>query len=87
MKIINKSCEVICSFDKEGKIRPHKVRVKAENEEYIVIEVSKLMSRDNVRVNGELYLTCTCQGVVNDLMRTFELRLHRKESKWYLYKM
>ncbi|MDD7793705.1 hypothetical protein [Clostridium sp. 'White wine YQ'] len=86
MRIVNKLCNVICSFKENGEVRPHRIKIE-ENDEYKVLEVKKIIYKDEEKINGAWIKSFTCQSEINGYERMFELRFNKSECLWYLWKM
>ncbi|HBV87563.1 MAG TPA: hypothetical protein DEF42_13145 [Desulfosporosinus sp.] len=86
MKVLMKPIETITVHSKEGIIRPEKYRIM-EEEETIVVRIDKIFTRSEDKSAGSRELIFGCQGVINGLMKNFELKYRVAECKWFLYRM
>lgn len=86
MKVINKPCDVVSSTDIKGNITPHRIRLE-ENNEFIVIKIQKIVSKELLKLAGKEYLCYTCQGLFHNVIKVFELRFCKSDYLWTLYKI
>ncbi len=87
MKIIAKPIDML-SVSYESKIPdPIRFRIKKkDSEEKVVIKV-KVNSVEERKMNGRNTLIYRCQGVVNGVLRPYELKYKKDSCTWELYKM
>jgi len=77
-----KPIETITVHSKEGIIRPEKYRVM-EEEETIVVRIDKIFTRSEDKSSGSRELIFGCQGVINGLMKNFELKYKSQNASGF----
>lgn len=87
MKVIAKPIEVVAWFTKEGKPRPVRFRIIAEDQSEIVFKVEKILHIDTMKLAGNPMIAFTCQGAVNGADKLFEIRYEQLTCKWMLFKI
>ena len=73
--------DVIAYIDKNGDIRPMKVRLQ-ENEELIVFKINRLIHANK----GKFENTYKCEVIINDIVRVLTLIYNLNTTKWYIKK-
>lgn len=86
MVILNKPIEVIAFF-KNGLPRPYRFRVENEDGSLLVYKVDKVLFRNREIVNKQAHIIVRCQGVVDGIMKEYELKYDVQNTKWSLYCM
>lgn len=82
---MEKGIEIISEFDRDGKIRSIRFRVR-EEDELIVVNVDKLLAVSNIKEKGERYDSKTvykCRCKYRDMVRDFDLTFHTNTYMWY----
>lgn len=75
--------EAITHTDPAGKITP--VRIKYRNK---AIQVNKVLTVNEVRQSRtEVYYIFRCQSVIDEVLKTYELKFDVYKGTWTLYKM
>lgn len=74
-----KSIDVIVYTDKNGNIRPQRLRLK-ENDKYIILEIKRLL-HVNKSANKNSYI---CEIENNSYLKKIELEYYKYEGIWYL---
>jgi hypothetical protein len=89
MKTVNKEIDCICNFDKEGKQRPVRIRLKDENESYQVIDIDKLLHMEEEKIGGtkDKVRKFRCECVINGVKRIIELKYDLPSMCWLLYRI
>jgi hypothetical protein len=87
MKILAKSIEMVCWFEKTGMPHPVRFRVIAEDESETVIKVDKIVTVDKEKLAGNEMMLFKCQSTIAGIQRIFELKYELKTCKWILFKM
>lgn len=87
MKMINKHCEVLASFDREGNVKPHTIKLTDEEGMNREITIHKRSTPIKEKFNGSDYLVFKCQVIINGLEKILELKFSKKDTTWILWKM
>lgn len=82
MRVINKPVEMIAWHSKEG--IPSPVRFKYEG---ITIPVDRIIEKGSEKAGGKLYLTYTCESIIDYNQRRYILRVEQETLKWFIYKI
>lgn len=87
MKIIAKPIDVVAWFTKEGVPRPVRFRITNENESETVVNIDKVLHMDKEKLAGCPMLVFRCQGPVNGIEKTYEIKYDMLTCKWMLFKI
>lgn len=87
MKVINKNIDLLCWFDKKGTPHPLKLRLTNEDGISTVIKIQKVIKKDTEKLAGNRMLVFTCQSIINNTLRCFELKYEIDTCKWFLFKI
>ncbi len=87
MKVLNKPVEMIVAFEDEKFPRPMKFRFRLEDESLIVVPVDRILTQHELKIAGNRLICYTCQSVIAETERLYELRYEMKTCRWVLYKM
>lgn len=88
MKVIMREIEVVAYFNLNG--LPNPIRFRIESPETCskeVISIESVMHIEETKKAGVLMLRYDCQGLVNGLMRPFQLVYETTKYRWYLFKI
>lgn len=87
MKVIAKPIEVVAWFTKTGIPRPIRFRIVNEDLAETVITVGKVLHTDKEKFAGNPMLVFRCQGQVNGVDKTYEIKYELLTCKWMLFKI
>lgn len=87
MKIVAKPIEVISYTDNKGDIRPLRFRLQTEDDSVKVIKVDKVIVKETEKLAGNLMIVFKCQSLMNNEVKTFEIKYDLATCKWILYKI
>lgn len=87
MKMIDQPCETVCFFDKDGNIRPQRIRITDNNGEQQVIIITEAFEKYEGKVEGVECIIYKCQSNFENEVKVFELKFNKNEMKWLLFKM
>lgn len=87
MKVVAKPIEVICWFDKTGKVHPLRFKIQNEDGTYKTIKIEKVVDTKFERPCGNNTKVFTCQSNINDVMKIYEIKFIIESSQWILFKM
>lgn len=87
MKVVAKPIEVISIMDTKGIITPLRLRIVREDESLQVIKVDKVITRTQEKLAGNLMIVFTCQSLVGDVDKRYELKYELNTCKWILFKI
>ncbi|MEG0296826.1 MAG: hypothetical protein RR620_08900 [Clostridium sp.] len=79
-----KEVEVIAWFDKEGTVKPIKVRLE-ENDEIQVIAIKNILKKEYEKLAGNHMWKLTCSSDIDGVQKNFVLKFELMTSKWYLF--
>lgn len=79
--------EVISHTDKEGNIRPYRIRAEGPSGEFIVYNVHNILSVDLMRIVGNKTLKFICEISYEDLLRKCEIHYEMETCTWMLFKL
>lgn len=75
--------EMIVVHSPEGILRPARYRI-TEDGRQTVVGIAKILSRSQEKNACCHELVFGCQGMINNRMRSFELRYRVQECRWFL---
>ena len=87
MKIVAKYIEVVSSTNLSGVITPLRLRLIKDDESLQVIKVDKVITRSNEKLAGNLMTVFTCQSLIGDIEKRYELKYHLSTCQWMLWKI
>jgi len=87
MKALRKPIEAIVLFDLEGNPVPIKFRYINDAEELVTVKVDKIIKKDIDKFAGNKMVRFTCQSLIGNQLKPFELRFEIDTSRWFIYKM
>lgn len=87
MKVIAKKIDVIGNFSKDGTVTPIKFKIEGDDESFRIIKVDKVLYRTSEKLAGNPMIRFTCQSLINNVNRVYELKLEVMTLKWMLFKM
>lgn len=87
MKIIAMPIEVIAWFGSNGDLRPLRFKYIDKKEEKSIVVVSSIIDVETTCRAGQEAIVFTCESVVNDLQRVYQLRYTLSNHTWVLYKI
>lgn len=77
MKIIAKPVEMIAHTNEKGKIRPYRFRIKLDGEPEQVINIDKIIFKQEEKLAGNPMILYKCQRIEGDDKRYFDLKCMR----------
>lgn len=86
MKVLMKPIEMIVCFTHEGIPNPIKYKMATE-EQFNIIKVDKILSREEEKLAGNRMILYKCQSVIDGVEKLYEIKYELNTCKWYLYKM
>jgi hypothetical protein len=87
MRIVAKPIEVISLIDIKGIITPLRLRLIRDDESLQVIKVDKIITRKQEKLAGNLMVVFTCQSIIDDIEKIYELKYEIRTCKWVLWKI
>ncbi|WP_315069335.1 hypothetical protein [uncultured Clostridium sp.] len=85
MKVVAKPIEVICWFNMKG-IHPIKFRIEEEGK-YQVIKIEKVISSETEKLCGNRMILFTCNAIIDNVEKIFEIKYDIEGCAWLLYKI
>ncbi len=86
MKVVNQPIEMIAWFMDTGVICPVKFRIKTKDG-LQVYKVEKIVSKKTEKLAGNRMLIFECQGEIDGLWRSFEIKYEVDTMRWSLFKI
>ena len=87
MKIVAKPIEVISLIDTKGIITPLRLRLIRDDESLQVIKVDKIITRKQEKLAGNFMVVFTCQSIIDDIEKIYEIKYELSTCKWMLWKI
>lgn len=85
MRTVAIEIEMICHFSKDG-ITPLRFKY-LEGDNYKVIKVDRVITRNTERLCGNIALIFYCQSVIDGVERLYQLKYMVSEYRWILFKI
>lgn len=82
MKVVARPVDMLVWFGLDG--QPHPVRFRFEDN---IIQINKVITHAAEKTAGNNTLVFTCQSIINQQDRVFELRYELRTCKWTLFKI
>jgi len=86
MKIVAKPIEVVAWFDKIGTVHPVRFRI-IQNEETTIVIIDKIVNEIEERLADIYMLVFTCQSLINDKEKIYEIKYEISNHRWILFKI
>lgn len=87
MKILAKPIEVLAKFDKEGVPTPLKIKLEDENQEERIIKIEFILFREKLTIEKKSIWAIRCRGIIQDVIKDFEVRYYCETISWMLYRI
>ncbi len=87
MKVIAKPIEMLFLSDSAGDVKPIKFRMKLEDKSLTTIRVDRILKREATKKAGEVAYIYTCESLIQDELKLYELRYTLSSCIWVLYKI
>jgi len=87
MKVVAKPIEVISMTDIKGNITPLRLRIENEDESVQVIKIDKIIDRVHEKLAGNTKLVFTCQSLIGNIEKRYEIKYEIETCKWVLFKI
>ncbi len=86
MKIVAKPIDMIFRSTSSGQIKPLRFKI-IDDQTAKIIEIDKIVKIENSKLAGQDALIFTCQSIVDDIIKLYELRYTVTNCQWVLYKI
>ncbi len=86
MKIVAKPIDMIFRSTTSGQIKPLRFKI-IDDQTAKVIEIDKIIKTEHSKLAGQDALIFTCQSIVDDIIKLYELRYNVTNCQWVLYKI
>lgn len=78
---------MIVWFNEDGTPNPVRFNIRMDDESSVTIRIDRVIKKHEEKLAGNRMLVFTCQSVINNMERIYELKYELNSCKWYLYKM
>jgi len=86
LKVVAKPIEVVAWFDKIGTVHPVRFRIM-QDEEITIVIIDKIINQIEERLAGINMLVFTCQSLINDTEKIYEIKYEIATHRWVLFKI
>ena len=86
MKVVLKNIEMVSWFDTDGTPHPVKFRMN-EDGERVVVNIKRVIKANKERTMGFNIWCFTCQSIISNSEKIFEIRYELETCRWILYKV
>ncbi|SHH45770.1 hypothetical protein [Clostridium grantii] len=86
MKVIAKPIEMMVWFDSEGVANPVRFKLNLKDEQYRVIKIHSVIERNKERLAGNDMLKFTCESLIDNCLKVYEIKYEISTCKWILFK-
>lgn len=87
MKIVARPIEMIAWFTRDGVPNPIRFRIIEEDKAFKVINVDKIIFRQNEKIAGSPSIIFNCQSNINGTEKLYQLKFQIETCKWILFKI
>jgi hypothetical protein len=87
MKVLMKPIKMIAWFDEDGTLTPVRYNMRLDDESAITIRINRIIQKKEEKLAGNRMLVFTCQSIMDNMERIYELKYEFSTCKWYLFKM
>ncbi len=84
MSEVSKPIDVICVCSADGRIRPLRLQVEAENGELLRFDIEQILSTKEIPYVGAESQIFLCRARSQDHSRTFQLKYFFRDHSWKL---
>jgi len=78
---------MIVWFNEDGTPHPVRFNMSLHDESNITIRIDRVIHKQEEKLAGNHMLVFTCQSVINNIEKIYEIKYELRTCKWYLYKM
>ncbi|MGI6569962.1 MAG: hypothetical protein ACOX27_02695 [Caldicoprobacterales bacterium] len=82
-----KPIKMIAWFNEDGTLHPVRFNMKQKDESHITIRIDRVIKKREEKLAGNPMLVYTCQSIINNIERIYEIKYELRTCKWYLFKM
>ena len=86
LKVVAKPIEVVAWFDKIGTVHPVRFRI-VQDEETTTVIIDKIINQIETKLAGIYMLVFTCQSLINDKEKLYEIKYEISTHRWILFKI
>jgi hypothetical protein len=87
MKILMKPIDMIAYFTKDGIPHPIKYRINFEKDLIEIIKIDKVIWSETENLAGNKTIIFSCQSIINNIEKRYELKYEIETCRWFLYKI
>lgn len=87
MKTIARPIEVIAYTDLKGKVNPIRFRIINDDVSVKVIKIDKVISQRLEKLAGNNMIVFSCQSIINNIEKRYEIKYELGTCKWILFKI
>jgi len=87
MKVVAKPIEMVAWTDAKGNINPVRFKITKDDESSSVVKIDKVITRTQEKFAGNQMIVFTCQSLVGDVEKLYEIKYEISTCKWILFKI
>jgi len=87
MQVLDMPIEMVSYTDNKGYINPIRFRLFLDKVPMQVIKIDKVIEKDVGNFAGINMIVYTCQSLIDDATKLFEIRYEIQTCKWILYEI
>jgi len=87
VKVVMKPIEIIAWFTQEGMPKPLKFRIKDDKESNMTVKVGRIIDLKEEKLVGNKMLVFTCESVIRNIEKIYEIKYELSTCKWFLFKI
>lgn len=87
MKIVAKPIQMVAWFEEDGSPHPIKFRLLNEEQCWSTVKIDKVIIVEREKLAGNPMHVFQCQSLINNVLKTYELKYELNTCKWMLFKM
>lgn len=87
MKVVAKPIEMVAWTDTKGNINPVRFKITKDDESSSVVKIDKVITRTQEKFAGNLMIVFTCQSLIGDMEKLYEIKYELSTCRWILFKI
>lgn len=82
-----KPIKMIAWFNEDGVPTPVRYNMQLDDQSSLTIKIDKIVQKREEKLAGNRMLVFTCQSIINNIEKLYELKYELSSCKWFLFKM
>jgi hypothetical protein len=87
MKVVMKPVKMIAWFTEDGVPTPVRFNIQQNDQSGLTVRIDRIIQKREEKLAGNRMLVYTCQSMINDIERVYEIKYELNSCRWFLYKI